>query len=123
MRTVTIALSRPLRLKTGEIFELEMKEPTMAEEEDSMAMAVDMGRGQVPLTTEMCMYALLCNVPYSAIRSMPSVDYEKLRNAYQSFVRPTGPLMEQVGMQQQNCTSSGRGCSDLPEPRDGGVES
>ena len=89
-RTTTITLDNPLRLKGGDVFELEMKEPTMAEEEDSMALAVDMGRGNVPLTNEMCMYSLLCNVPYESVRTMTSADYEKLRRAYNGFVRPIG---------------------------------
>lgn len=89
-RTTAITLDNPLRLKGADVFELEMKEPTMAEEEDSMALAVDMGRGNVPLTNEMCMYSLLCNVSYEAVRTMTSADYEKLRRAYNGFVRPIG---------------------------------
>ncbi len=119
MRTVTIALSRPLRLKTGEIFELEMKEPTMADEEDSMAMAVDMGRGQVPLTNEMCMYAMLCNVPYEAIRSMHSGDYEKLRVAYRDFVRPTIAPSMSLGTPNANSDVSGEPSSASDASPDG----
>lgn len=89
MRTVTIPLSHPLTVGGKPLAELTMSEPTMAEEEDSMAMAVDMGRGQVPLTNEMCMYSLLCNVPYDAIRTMTSADYQQLREAYGRFTRPT----------------------------------
>lgn len=89
-RTTAITLDNPLRVGGADVFELEMKEPTMAEEEDSMALAVDMGRGNVPLTNEMCMYSLLCNVPYEAVRTMTSADYEKLRRAYNGFVRPIG---------------------------------
>ena len=89
-RTTTIILDNPLRVGGADVSELEMKEPTMAEEEDSMALAVDMGRGNVPLTNEMCMYSLLCRVPYEAIRTMTSADYEKLRRAYNGFVRPIG---------------------------------
>ena len=114
MRTVTITLDNPLRLKGADVFELEMKEPTMAEEEDSMALAVEMGRGNVPLTNEMCMYSLLCGVPYETIRAMISADYEKLRRAYNGFVRPIGRRKERAGTPPKNSESSGSVSSGLP---------
>lgn len=113
-RTTTITLDNPLRLKGGDVFELEMKEPTMAEEEDSMALAVDMGRGNVPLTNEMCMYSLLCNVPYESVRTMTSADYEKLRRAYNGFVRPIGRAASRgnSGTPPKNSGSSAGASSD-----------
>lgn len=115
MRTVAITLESPLRVRGADVFELEMKEPTMAEEEDAMALAVDMGRGQVSLTNEMCMYGLLCNVPYDAIRAMTSADYEKLRRAYSGFVRPIGRRKERsVGTPKPNSASSEPASSGSP---------
>lgn len=106
MRTVTIPLDAPVIVGGKPLAELTMKEPTMAEEEDSMAMAVDMGRGQVPLTNEMCMYSLLCSVPYDVIRTMTSADYAKLRDAYGAFVRPTHPGRSRHGTPKTNSEPS-----------------
>lgn len=113
MRTIAITLENPLRVKGADVSELIMKEPTMAEEEDSMALAVDMGRGNVPLTNEMCMYSLLCNVPYDAIRAMTSADYEKLRRAYNGFVRPTRRTAR-PGTPPKNSASSAPASSGSP---------
>lgn len=116
-RTTTIILDNPLRVGGTDVSELEMKEPTMAEEEDSMALAVDMGRGNVPLTNEMCMYSLLCRVPYEAIRTMTSADYEKLRRAYNGFVRPIGRAASRRnnGTPPKNSGSSAGHSSESPE--------
>lgn len=96
-KELTIHLVNPITLKGVPVSQLTMREPSMAEEEDSMAMAIDMGRGQNPLTNEMFMYSLLCSIPYDAIRVMKSVDYHKLRSAYGEFVRPQPVRATDVG--------------------------
>lgn len=114
MNTVSITLNTPLVLGGKTLDSLTMREPTMAEEEDAMAQAVDLGRGTVPLTTEMCMYALLCNISYDAVRGLKSADYQKLRDAYQRFTRPTGTLPEDAG---GLCPSRTQGVAGGEAPR------
>lgn len=114
MNPITIPLDAPLAVGGKSLAALTMREPTMAEEEDAMAQAVDLGRGMVPLTTEMCMYASLCNVPYDAVRSMKSVDYQKLRDAYQRFTRPTATRPEDAG---GLCPSRTQGVAGGEAPR------
>lgn len=116
MRTVTIPLDNPVVVGGKPLADLTMKEPTMAEEEDSMAMAVDMGRGQVPLTNEMCMYSLLCSVPYDVIRTMTSADYAKLRDAYGRFTRPTKARGRSGGTPKTNSEPCEPASSGLHEP-------
>lgn len=106
MKNATIPLDNPLTISGASITTLSMREPTMAEEEDAMSMAVDLGRGTVPLTTEMCMYALLCNISYDAVRGMKSADYQKLRDAYQRFTRPTGTSRPEPGTPDGNSEPS-----------------
>lgn len=102
MNPITITLDNPVAVGGKSLAALTMREPTMAEEEDAMAQAVDLGRGTVPLTTEMCMYGLLCGIPYDAVRSMKSTDYQKLRDAYQRFTRPTGTPRPEPGTPGKN---------------------
>lgn len=88
MRSRTITLDHPLTLRGGPVSELTMPEPTMAVEEDALTMAIDLGRSQNPLTSEMCLYSVLVEVPYDVIRTMRAADYQKLRDAYAALTRP-----------------------------------
>lgn len=96
MRTKTIILDHPIILRGGPVSELTMPEPTIAIEEDALTMVTGLGRTQNPLTSEMCMFSLLVEVPYDVIRTMRSGDYQKLRDAYAALTRPKLPLAPPV---------------------------
>lgn len=70
---------------------LSMRYPTAGDEEDGMTMAVDNGRGDVPISGELCIFSILCGVPYEDLRTLPSSQYRKLRLAYNQLLtaRPT----------------------------------
>lgn len=88
MREEKIILSKPLSVAGSPVAELTMREPTMAVEEDATQDAILFGRGNNPITGEMCTFARLCGIKYEDIRALPTPDYEKLRAAYQRLCAP-----------------------------------
>lgn len=114
VKTLSVPLSRPLTVGGKQLDSLTMREPTLAAEEDGLALAVDLGRGNVPLTAEMCMFALLCGVNYDAMREMRSSDYARLRAAYEKLSRPTPEVPENkdAGVPRDGTPATNSGSSD-----------
>jgi hypothetical protein len=87
----SITFDPPVNLGGRLVSSLEMRAPTIGDEEDAMSMAVDGGRGDVTLTGEICLFALLCGVLYEDLRTLRSADYAKIRKTYWelALARPT----------------------------------
>ena len=119
MNKIEISLDYPVKVGGKALSVLEMREPTMADEEDSMDMAISLGRPRNPITTEMCILGILCGVPYEEVRRMHTVDYKKMRSCYDKLTRPTRPLSisAEAGTQEMNSeVSAGDSSNSLETP-------
>ncbi len=84
-KTITVPLSRPVRVAGKDIAEVSVRESTIGDEEDALQEAVQIKRGNNPLSIEMLLLARMASLPYDVLRSMPSSDYIRLRDAYNSL--------------------------------------
>ncbi|MDL2279068.1 phage tail assembly protein [Desulfovibrio sp. OttesenSCG-928-G11] len=83
-----ITLSAPLIVGGKPHPALSIRASTVGDEEDAQALAVNLGRPEVPLTTELCLFSIVTDVSYDDLRALPTSDYEKLRAAYKRVNRP-----------------------------------
>ncbi|WP_288230892.1 phage tail assembly protein [uncultured Desulfovibrio sp.] len=80
-RTRTVALSEPIEVGGKALAEVVVRRSTVGDEEDAMQQAVQLKRGQNPVTVEMCLLSRVTRLPYDAIRSLHGADYAAIREA------------------------------------------
>lgn len=80
-RTRTVALSEPIEVGGKALAEVVVRRSTVGDEEDAMQQAVQLKRGQNPVTVEMCLLSRVTRLPYDAIRSLCGTDYAAIREA------------------------------------------
>ena len=95
-RSEKVVLSVPVDMKGEKVTEIEVRRPTVADEEDAMDMAIQMGKSENRITLEICSYAKVTGLKYDTIRSMDADDFVKIRAAYSRVVAPL-ELNEKVG--------------------------
>lgn len=76
-----IILNEPLEVGGNLLNEIEMKRPTIGDEEDAMQIAIELKKGNNPLSVEMCLIGRLTKLPYDKIRMLHSKDYAQFRAA------------------------------------------
>lgn len=79
--TKTIPLSRPLKTSRGELTELTMREPVVA---DTLA-AEQMADGKGQAYFEVVAFGLLVDLAPEELTRLPLRDYKKLQDAYRFF--------------------------------------
>lgn len=91
MNKTTVTLSRPITVGGVSTAQITLREPTVGTEEDSLNIAIGLGRENNPITAEICAVSMLSGVPYDVLRQLSPLDYDKLRRAYHDYIRPTQP--------------------------------
>lgn len=84
----SITFDTPLQSSGKTFASVNMRFPTVGDEEDAQVMAVDLDRGGILLTAELCLFSLLTGIPYDDLRSMPSYEIKKFRKAYHEMNAP-----------------------------------
>lgn len=84
----SITFDTPLQSSGKTFASVNMRFPTVGDEEDAQVMAVDLDRGGILLTAELCLFSLLTGIPYDDLRSMPSYEIKKFRRAYHEMNTP-----------------------------------
>ena len=88
----SITLEKPLEVGGKRHCTLNMRPATIGDEEDAQVMAVDMGKGGVSMTMELCLFSIVAGVPYDDIRALPPYELRKLRAAYDELNAPPRPI-------------------------------
>ena len=80
-KTVTVTLTKPIRLAGKDVTEVTVRPHTIGDEEDAMQGAVGLKRKDNALTTDMLITERVTGVPYEVLRTMLPADYMKLQEA------------------------------------------
>ncbi|CAK7034640.1 MAG: hypothetical protein DELT_00510 [Desulfovibrio sp.] len=80
---------------------INMKCPTIGDEEDAQDMAIALGKPFNPVTAEICTFAVLTGFGYDDIRTLPTWAYQLLRPAYDEAVKPHPTQAEATPPQEQ----------------------
>lgn len=87
-----VSLLEPLTIGGKSWTTVDVRRPTVGDEEDAMDMAIKLGRGENRVTLELCLMSRLTSIPYDALRRMEAADYTAIRDAANSIsARPTTP--------------------------------
>ncbi|MDR2891595.1 MAG: phage tail assembly protein [Deltaproteobacteria bacterium] len=88
-----VTFATPARINGKMLNGCTLRLSTIGDEEDSQAMAVDLGRPLVPLTSEMCLFSALTGISYDDMRTLSLANYVRIRAAYREVnaMRPTNP--------------------------------
>ena len=79
--TITVTLSKPIRLAGKDVTEVTVRTHTIGDEEDAMQKAVSLKRKDNVLTSDMMMTECATGIPYEVLRGMSPADYMKLQEA------------------------------------------
>lgn len=86
---MTIELSEAVNVRGNMTTTVEVKTPKVGHEEDALEKATLIGRGSNTVTLEMCLFSELTGIAYDTFREMNTADYNKVREAVNSLIRPT----------------------------------
>ena len=99
----TVVLDEAVEVKgRGKVTDVEVRRPTVADEEDAMDMAIGMRKGDNRITLEVCTYSRVTGIKYEDLRNMDADDFTKIRNAYARVVAPLEPSEREQSQSQTN---------------------
>lgn len=84
----SITFDTPLQSNGKSFVSVNMRTPTIGDEEDAQVMAVDMDKGGVLLTVELCLFSILTGIMYDDLRTLPAYEVKKMRAAYHELNTP-----------------------------------
>ncbi len=76
-----ITLSKPITVGKTTVEKVEIKPLTLGDNEDAMALAVQMGKADNQFTLALCLLAKATGLSYDKLRSLPMSDGQRLINA------------------------------------------
>lgn len=81
-----ITLSKPIIVGKTTVEKVEIKPLTMGDNEDAMALAVQMGKADNQFTLALCLLAKATGLSYDKLRTLPMTDGQRLINAMNNAV-------------------------------------
>lgn len=90
----SIQLKEAIEVAGQSITEVEVRRPTVGDEEDAMETAIQMKKNRNPLSVEICLASRLTGIPYDKIRRMSGPDYAAIRSAINSMNGVKAPIMD-----------------------------
>ena len=79
-----VTLSKPIIVGKTTVEKVEIKPLTMGDNEDAMALAVQMGKADNQFTLALCLLAKATGLSYDKLRALPMTDGQRLINAMNS---------------------------------------
>ena len=105
-RVEKIVLDEPVELRGKQVTEIEVRRPTVADEEDAMEQAIQLDKADNRITLEICIYSRVTGLKYEVLRKMDADDFVKIRTAYARVVAPLAhnapDASSETGEQQEN---------------------
>lgn len=84
----SIILCEPVSFGGKTYTSLDMRRPTMGDEEDAVDQAITLGKGDNQVTVELCLVGLIVGAAYDDMRRLPTAVYKQLRAEYAELCRP-----------------------------------
>ena len=81
-----ITLSKPIIVGKTTVEKVEIKPLTLGDNEDAMALAVQMGKADNQFTLALCLLSKATGISYDKLRALPMVDGQNLINAMNAAV-------------------------------------
>ena len=76
-----VTLSKPITVGKTTVEKVEIKPLTMGDNEDAMALAVQMGKADNQFTIALCLLSKATGIAYDKLRALPMADGQRLINA------------------------------------------